>query len=375
MKKIILIRNAFAYDFGGGERMPINTAKELNSLGYKTLVVSKNPTLLRVANDRKLATKQGLWWSKQDWSGKNTILFPIYVFWQLTLSTWYTIVFLNEKPDIIHVQSKDDFIAATIAGKILGKKVIWSDHADLKYVYQNLNIWYKNPVGKLVKYCSKFASTIIITSENDYKLVQASYGANLPTKYKVIYNGVSDILPKLSTIKEKNITFYSTSRLVSAKGIRELIEAFNLLSKTHNSQLWIMGEGPEETKFKKLAAGNSKIKFLGFPEDYLEIASKAHVFVHPSYMEGFSVSIVEATMLGMPLIACKVGGNPEIINKENGILIKEKDVNSLHLAMKKLIQDKALRESMALNSRKEYEKRFNLRNVIKEKYIEEYEKN
>ena len=375
MKKIIIIRNAFSFDFGGGERMPVNIANEISKQGFETIIISRNYALLDFAKKSGVKTLKGLWWSRQDWSGYKIIFTPIYFIWLFFVFLWYLSLFLVNKPDVVHAQSKDDFISATIAGKLLGKKIIWTDQADLKYIYQNINVWYKNPIGKVVWLCSKLASLIIMTGKSDFKLTEQTIGKKLPDNYQIIYNGVFD-QPNLLKIKqEKNITLVATSRLVTAKGIGELISAFNeVVKKFPETKLWVLGEGPEENKFRELAKTNKNIEFLGFPKNALEYVAKAQIFVHPSYLEGFSISLIEATMLGKPIIACNVGGNPEIIESKNGILIKEKDVEQLKNALEKLIKDEALRKSMALASRKIFTENYDLSKIIKEKYLPIYEK-
>lgn len=373
-KKVVIIRNAFEFDFGGGERMPVNIASELKKHKVEAIIVSKNTRLLEYAHSKDVETIHALWWSRQDWSGIKILLTPIYFAWLLMVFFWYLRLFIRLKPDIVHVQSKDDFISATLAGKLLGKKIVWSDHADLKYIYENLRVCYKNPIGKLVKFCDRFVSVIIMTGKSDVKLTEKAIGSKLPDKYKIIYNGVFDKPELLKIKKEKKLTFVSTSRLVTAKGMGELVTAFDNLSKTNDQiQLWILGEGPEEDKFKKMAKGNNRIKFLGFPENALEYVAKAHIFVHPSYLEGFSISVIEATMLGLPVIACDVGGNPEIINDKNGMLIKEKDVSDLQNAMQTLLNDEKQRKLKAENSRRTFVEGFDFSNIIKDKYLDIYE--
>ena len=192
MKKIAIIRNSYSYDFGGGEKFPVNLAVELNKVGYKTIVFSANNSTLKNALKNKVCAKKSPWWSFQNFSGIRVFLVPAYCFWQIYLFLWYLTVSVRYKIDIFHPQSRDDFIAATFAAKLLRKKVIWTDHADLKYVFANHKKWYKNPVGKLVYFASKLADRITLVSFSEKKLIEDALGQSLPAKYKVIHNGVVD---------------------------------------------------------------------------------------------------------------------------------------------------------------------------------------
>lgn len=377
-KKILIIRNAYFHDFGGGERFPVELADELTKHGFTPIVISRSPKLLEFASSRKVAHKKGWWWNYQDFSGIRALLFPIYLAWQAMLIIWYSALIFKYRPQIMHPQSRDDFIAATFAGKLFGKRVVWTDHADLKYVWQNHRIWYKNPVGKLVYLAGKLANSVTLVSFSEKQLIEEQLGHALPDKFQVIHNGVNatSIKPVSRNEKDQNaIIFSATSRLVAAKGIGELIEAFKQVDADHNSRLWLLGEGLEAENFQKLAGSNPNITFLGFPDNALGYVAAADVFVHPSYHEGFSISLVEAASLGKPIIACDVGGNPEIVVDEyNGLLIPPKDTPALAAAMTKLAGNKKIREQYGKSAFASYQERFVFEKIVTERFIPLYEK-
>ncbi len=374
-----MVRNAFAHDFGGGERVPVNIATELRKNGLHPIIVSRSPKLLAFAQEKGLDSIRGWWWSKQDWSGVNNVLTPFYIFWQLLLTLWYLQLIVRTSATVVHLQSKDDFIAGTIAAKLLRRRVIWSDYADLKYVYQNNTVWYKNPIGKVVWYLSRYASSIILTSQSDKNFIETSLGHALPERYKIVHYGVnSEEIPiiKRPTSDKEAVIFAATSRLVIAKGIGELIEAFNTISVSRdNIRLWLFGEGPDAEQFKAVAATNKHIVFRGFPDDTLSRVADVDVFVHPSYLEGFSISLVEAAKLGLPIIACDVGGNPElVVDHENGLLVSAQDAVALADAMAFLADNEKAREAYGKKAREAYESRLVFENIIKDTIIPLYEK-
>lgn len=379
VRKILMIRNAYSFDFGGGERVPIDLANELRSLGHAPVIVSRSPKLLEYARYKNLPTVKGWWWSFQDWSGKFLLFSPFYFVWQLLLMIWYVQLIIQKHIDVVHPQSRDDFIAATLAGILLRKRIIWTDHADLKYVYRNGSIWYKNPIGKVIYWLSKQVRAVILVSENEKRHIQDSLGHKVPDNYKVIYNGVSSskTIPIARTAADKGkVIFAATSRLVVAKGIGELIKAFQVVSMKHaNTCLWLFGEGPDEKKFKDMAVDNNHIIFWGFPVDSLERLADCDVFVHPSYHEGFSLSLVEAAKLGLPIIACDVGGNPELVTDgKNGLLIPAKDVQALATAMEKLVSNPRLRRQYGQAARTSYKTKLVFEKIVKESFVPLYEK-
>ncbi len=373
---VLIIRNAYSYDFGGGERFPVSLATQLKKHRYHPIIVSRSPKLRKLAQEHKITEVKGWWWHQQNFSGFRIILLPAYLVWQVILFGWYISLILKYRPAVVHPQSRDDFIAATFAAKLLGKRVVWTDHADLKYIWQNHTTWYKNHVGKMVYLASKLANHITLVSNSEKKLIEKQLQRPLPRKYTVIHNGVED---QLSTIKptthDKNtIVFAASSRLVTSKGIGELIEAFKKLGAKTPSELWLLGEGPEEKAFREQAASSSTIKFLGYPKNALDHVAGADVFIHPSYHEGFSISLVEAAMLGKPIIACNVGGNGEIVvNNVNGLLVKSRSSAALYDAMLTLCSNPELRKTMGNESRKTYTDQFVFSEIVEERFVPLYE--
>ena len=192
-------------------------------------------------------------------------------------------------------------------------------------------------------------------------------------KMEIVYNGAFD---SYKPAKKYDIfTFISTGRLVTDKGIGELIKAFiKFNNKWSASQLYLLGDGPERKSFERMASDNDSIYFLGYQEDPLKYVSKSHVFLLPTYHEGFSLAIIEACMLAMPVIATDVGGNPEIIRDgETGLLVQVRDPEALYIAMEELFENSLLRERLSKNARKAYERKFNYKNIINDNYIRFYQ--
>jgi len=373
-KNTVLIRNAQPFDFGGAERFPVFLASELSVHGLEPIIISRSTALTEFANIHKQKTIKGWWWSQQNWNGLRALLSPIYIAWQVILYFYYLLLFIRIRPLNVHIQSKDDFIAATFAAKTLKKGVIWTDHADLKHILKNLNIWYRNPVGKLVYIAAQFTDYISVVSESEKRLVASRLNrrSKIIKKIHVIYNGAFDHY----TPTKKNIkfTFISTARLVGDKGIYELITAFKKLQIEYPSiQLQLIGDGPERKHFESLAKNIDNIRFLGHQADPLTYLASAHIFVLPTYHEGFSLALVEACMEKLAIITTSVGGNPEIITHEkNGLLISKKSVDELYNAMKQLYENETLRKTLAANARKAYLADFNFKKIVEKDFLPLY---
>lgn len=378
MKKyVVIVRNAQPYDFGGGERFPVFVAKILQTNDLAPILVTRAPKLLEYARDQGVDVIRGLWWSRQNWSGKRVLLFPLYILWQLILFVWYTCLFMRLRPYAVHIQSKDDFIAATYAARLVRATVVWTDHADLKHIWRNLRVWYKNPIGKWIYRAAHHTHAITVVSESEHREVTA----HLPTessvrqRIRVIYNGSSDKLANYKTPQSDTFAFCSINRLVTDKGIGEMIAAYKQLHREHtNTSLVLVGNGPEEEKFRRLADSDNSIVFAGYQSDPLAHVARSHVFLQPTYHEGFSVALVEASMMKKPIIATSVGGNVEIIrNNETGLLVPAKDADALYQAMDRLYHDEKLRARLAHAARQQYLDKFVFDKIVKERFIPLYE--
>ncbi len=161
-------------------------------------------------------------------------------------------------------------------------------------------------------------------------------------KIFVINNPFRADLPLMpSTTKENYFLYYG--RLSREKGVDLAIQA---TTDNPNLNLKIAGSGPEEAKLKTLANQIDKegrIEFLGWREgsDLAKLIIEAQAVLIPSrWLENFPLAALESLSLGTPIIAANIGGLPEIINKENGLLVPPENAAALGLAMTSIINKK-----------------------------------
>lgn len=125
-------------------------------------------------------------------------------------------------------------------------------------------------------------------------------------------------------------------RLSPEKGVDTLIRA---VATIHDIPLWIAGTGPEEARLKQLAdeLGASHVRFLGFvpPQELAKIRDASEATVLATRMrENASGAILESLAAGIPVIASRVGGNPELVQEGvTGWLVPADDVDAWREAM------------------------------------------
>lgn len=378
---ILLIRNAAAGDFGGAETYQISLSIILKENDLLPIIVTRSNKLLAAADKAGVKTFRGWWWSRQDWNGKQVALFPFYICWQIVLTGWYITLIWRTKAQALHIQSKDDFIAATIAGRITGRITVWTDHMDLRYIFENISKPLRNPLGKLIFWVGHLAHHIVLISDNEYRLVTSHFKnkTSLERQITLINNGAIDQLDTYqgqAPKNQKDFSFCLASRIVTNKGIGEAIEAFMALKKRVPDQairLDIYGDGKDMSHFKELAKNSPSIVFHGHQNDALERIATADVFMLPSYQEGFSIALLEATMLGKAIIASDVDSNPEIIHHhKNGLLVPPRNALKLSDAMLLLLSNHDLRHKFEVAARKDFEHHYDLRVLVIEKIVPLY---
>ena len=96
-----------------------------------------------------------------------------------------------------------------------------------------------------------------------------------------------------------------------------------------------------------------KVKFLGARNDVAELLRISNLFVMPSRSEGLPLALLEALATGIPCLASKTGGIPDIIRDgENGILFDRENVEHLGSLLELMIGNERLRNKMAREARK-----------------------
>ncbi|OHA15140.1 MAG: hypothetical protein A3G52_03360 [Candidatus Taylorbacteria bacterium RIFCSPLOWO2_12_FULL_43_20] len=167
----------------------------------------------------------------------------------------------------------------------------------------------------------------------------------------------SDIQKNIPSKKNsEKICFLTAGRLVPVKNISMQIKAFAKVSSDYKeSSLLIAGDGKEMKKLQKLAKSLSlekSVVFLGWRKDMTEFYEKADIFLFSSNSEGWGMAVVEACLFGLPVIMTRVGCADEfIIHEYNGLIVPVGDQEKMEEAMKRLIENFALRNTLARNAR------------------------
>jgi glycosyltransferase involved in cell wall biosynthesis len=155
--------------------------------------------------------------------------------------------------------------------------------------------------------------------------------------------------------------------LIKEKGIDVVIRAMSELSS--DAVLWVVGQGPEQANLQALAQERGlgeRVRFLGPKRNVEPFMQAADCFVCPSiWAEAVGLVNLEALACGLPVIASRIGGLPEmIVEKRTGFLFTSGDSAELAGHLKNLMSDVQRRRRMGLEARADAIERFSTQSQI-----------
>jgi glycosyltransferase involved in cell wall biosynthesis len=306
------------------------------------------------------------------------------------------------KPDIIHLNSSKISIlgslAAFIANRQLSKvncqKSIVKSQLSIVYTAHGwvfnepMPTWQKLFYKYAEKFTTRFKDKIICVSEFDYK---TALEQKICPREKLItiHNGIAPInfLPRQEAREKLNLPdtgfiIGSIGNLYKTKGFEYLINAANILITNYSSSaeatkdgqlpitFVIIGEGRERKNLTELTKGyklTDNVILTGRIPEAACLLSAFDIYVCSSVKEGLSYTIIETMLNGLPIIATRVGGNPELIEDgKTGLLINSQDARDLADKIKKLKNNIDLQQEMSTKARIKAQEEFNLEKMIRE---------
>ena len=314
-------------------------------------------------------------------------------------SLWEMWNFLRkEKPQIVHTHTPKAGIIGMLAARLAGVPHRLHTVAGLPLMEAT------GTKRKILNFVEKLtyssATRVYPNSKGLYDFILQN-NFTQSNKLKIIANGSSngidtaffspDQVTEIErvTLREKlniqpdDFVFVFVGRIVSDKGINELIKAFSELQAVENNEptgIKLLLVGGLENDLDPLNSEtlaeinqNKDIISVGFQQDVRSFFAIADALVFPSYREGFPNVVMQAGAMGLPSIVSDINGcNEIIIEGENGLIIPSKNVEKLKEKMLTLAKDKNLYTKLKGNSRRMIENRYE-QSVVWNALLEEYE--
>lgn len=292
--------------------------------------------------------------------------------------------FKKEKFDIIHTFTPKPGLLGQISARLAGAPVIFNTIFGF-YFSPDSSYFKKSFFALIEKIAAKFSDRIFFRNKEDFntakekkigngrKNIYMEDGINILHFYpeKFSQNFIKEKKKKLR-INLKAPVVGILARLVAEKGYLELFSAFKkVLEKFPSAILLSVGSGDKEKKdsidpaiVKDFGIENN-VMFLGERTDVDEIYSVIDVFVLPSWREGFSHSLMEASAMAKPTVATDIRGCREIVEHDKtGLLVPPKNAEKLAEAIIYLLSNSDKAAQMGFEARKKAEVEFDERNIF-----------
>ncbi|MCE5208173.1 MAG: glycosyltransferase family 4 protein [Chloroflexi bacterium] len=287
---------------------------------------------------------------------------------------------IKHKPQITHIATAPGFSflkhsVCVLIADLFGSRVLIHPHCSLSALYSDRPGWWRWFVRQILRRTDGLIalsreweqiSDIIpghpvfllpnAIHQDDYLAIakERSKRSDLPVIINILYLGY----------------------LGKAKGTYDLIESAKLiLSNRKDIVFHLVGDelaiGERAALQQRIAtAGMDQNIRLHLPVDYpdkLEYYRQADVFVYPSYYEGMPMAVIEAMASGLPVIATKVGGLPDLVmDYENGLLTAPGDPEALSRALIILIDNADMRRSMQVRSSQLAAEKYDIEKLVDE---------
>ena len=274
------------------------------------------------------------------------------------------------RPDIVHLHSRRGAdLWGAIAAKITGTPCVLSRRVD-------------NPEPRWLVALKYRLYDHVITISEGIREVLLSEGL-APHRVSCVRSAV-DAEPYLSSadrdemrrefdLPQDAIVIGMVAQLIPRKGHRYLIEATEALSKDYsNLRVLFFGRGALQSELENEISRRGLtaiIRFTGFRTDLPRWLGALDILAHPADMEGLGVSLLQASAAAVPIIASRAGGLPEAVaDGVSGILIPPGDAMALVSELRRLLDDKELRQQMGSSGRERIRAEFSVDAMVKGNY-------
>lgn len=279
-------------------------------------------------------------------------VFPLHIFgeWDLLAARRLRQMIKNLKVNILHCHDSHAHTIGILATLGLNScKVVVTRRVDFR-VGNNLisKFKYKHHVDKFIAVSAGVKKVLELDGIDPAKIAVVHDGIDI-NRFPCLEK--ADHLYREFGFDSSNPVIGNIAALAPHKDQRNLLQAAKIvLEQVPEAQFLVVGAGELELELKQLAEDLKildKVRFTGFRKDVPQILTILNIFAVSSYLEGLGSSTLEAMAAGLPIIATRTGGIPEIVeNGINGILVPPRDSAALAKGIIELLRDNKMREKM-----------------------------
>ena len=280
------------------------------------------------------------------------------------------------RPAIVHSRNWGGIEAIVAARLARVPIIIHSEHGYELEMAAGLPL--RQRLLRHVVYRAASAVAVVTSDLRHYHAAQAWWK---PDAIKILYNGVDgeefrpqpqirEAVRRRHGIPGDAVVLGSVGRMTPLKDFSTLLKAAEILvQEAPNLHVLLVGSGPALSGLQSYAANSyrlaGRVVFAGKVDGVADLLNAMDIFVLPTLMEGMSNTLLEALAVGLPAVATRVGGNPEIMAEGScGYLFAPQDVSELVSQLRTLLRDPRLRADFGRAARDRVLQNFSLEQML-----------
>ncbi len=261
-----------------------------------------------------------------------------------------------ERPDLVHGHMPISGFLARVAARVAGvPQVAYTCHG---FLFNQPGSWLRRAVAFTMEWIAGHLTDIHMTVSTEEAQDARRLWINRhsrpigngrdPARFHPDQAARARIRGALGVAQDQVVVIV-VSRLVRHKGYPELLAAMRYV----DAELWVVGErlasdhGEDLEPYFAQSGLGPRLRRLGYRDDIPALLAAADIFTLPSHFEGLPMSIIEAMLTGLPVVATAIRGPREqVIDGETGLLVPPATVAPLAAALQRLAVDAPLRVRM-----------------------------
>jgi len=258
-----------------------------------------------------------------------------------------------EQPDLIHIHSRRGDMLSAWAGKFENVPLVHSRRVDNPPSWFDLR--HKFPLFQKIITISEGIRQVLLHHQVPPGQVICIPSAVDTERYQPM--AARETVRREFGLEGTGLVLAMIAQLIPRKGHAVFFDALpRILAHHPDIHVLIFGRGPLEDELRRAVdeRGLDKtVRFAGFRKDMPRITPGLDLVVHPAFMEGLGVALLETAACGIPLVACRAGGIPEIVRDGlNGRLLEPGDSAGLAEAINGLLDNPARLKQFGAAGRK-----------------------
>ncbi len=345
MRPLTLLHTEWSDGWGGQERRVFSEMQGMRARGHRVLLATRPNTCI---GDH--ATQAGFEVYRLAFAGKFHLPTILALYRQLR----------RQKVDVVSTHSGIDSWCAALAAQAAGVALVRTRHIDLPMHASWLNFVHFLP-DRIVT-CGEAMRAHLLA---DNPLAPERL-VSIPTG--IDFERLQAQTPRASLRQQLGLDDDEPAILMVAilRGVKRhmlALDAFARLRSSHpRARLLLAGAGPMRAELEEHARAlqlTGQVSFLGHREDVADLLAASDILLLSSRSEGIPQSVVQAMGSGLPVVATRVGGLPELIDDgRNGLLVASEDADAMAAALRRLLDEPDLAQRLASAARDKVRTRY-----------------